>query len=221
MTKQITLPQGYKEFLTDIKNRIQQAQVKAGLAVNAELITLYWNIGRDILTKQNEQGWGAKVIDRLSKDLCSELSGQKGFSKRNLLFMRSFAEAMPDEEIVKQVVSQIPWGHIVRLIQKVKDPDERLWYIRKTIESGWSRAVLVHQIESGLFERQGSAQTNFKRALPAPQSELAGQILKDPYNFDFLTLSDEYKERELHLGLLDHHPLIPSRVGSRFCLCRK
>lgn len=210
------LPSDYGKFLTDIKTRIRQAQIRAGLAVNSELILLYWSIGRDILTKQSEQGWGAKVIDRLAEDLNSEFPGQQGYSKRNLLFMRGFAEAIPDEEIVKQPVSQIPWGHIVRLIQKVKTPEERLWYVHKTIENGWSRAVLVHQIESGLYERQGKAQTNFERALPAPQSELAGQILKDPYNFDFLELAGDHKERELHRGLLDHIRAFLLELGTGF-----
>lgn len=212
----IGLPVDYGNFLADIKARIRQAQIRAGLSVNAELILLYWSIGRDILFRQNEEGWGAKVIDRLAQDLSSEFPSQKGFSRRNLLFMRSFAEAIPDEEIVKQPVSQIPWGHIVRLIQKVKDNEERLWYVQKTIDNGWSRNVLVHQIEGGLFERQGKAQNNFERALPAPQSELAEQILKDPYNFDFLELSDDHKERELHRGLLDHIRAFLLELGTGF-----
>ncbi len=195
---------GYRKFLTDIKMRIRNAQNRAGLAVNAELVLLYWEIGRDILDKQAEQGWGARVIEKLSNDLCSEFPGQHGYSTRNLMFMRSFAEAIPDEEIVKQPVSQIPWGHIIRLIQKVKNPEERLWYVRKTIENGWSRKVLVHQIENRLFDRQGKAQTNFEKALPAHQSDLAQEILKDPFNFDFLTISDDAKERELHRCLLTH-----------------
>jgi predicted nuclease of restriction endonuclease-like (RecB) superfamily len=210
------LPSDYGKFLADIKARIRQAQIRAGLAVNSELILLYWNIGRDILTKQKEQGWGAKVVDRLSKDLCSEFPSQKGYSSRNLKYMRLFAEAWPDEQIVQQAVAQIPWGHNVRILDALKDVQERLWYVRKTIENGWSRAVLVHQIESGLYERQGSAQTNFERALPAPQSELAGQILKDPYNFDFLELSDDHKEREFHRGLLDHIRAFLLELGTGF-----
>jgi predicted nuclease of restriction endonuclease-like (RecB) superfamily len=127
-----------------------------------------------------------------------------GFSPRNLKYMRAFAEAWPDEAIVQQLVAQIPWGHNVRILDYVDAPVERDWYIRQTIENGWSRNVLVHQIESGLYRRQGKAVSNFTRTLPAPQSELAQQIVKDPYNFDFLTLSQEAQERELERGLLDH-----------------
>lgn len=194
----------YGEFLAEIKAKIRQAQVKAGLAVNSGVILLYWNIGRDILSKQEKQGWGAKVIDQLSKDLRSSFPGAKGYSSRNLKYMRSFAESWTDEKFVQQLAAQIPWFHNCVLLDKVKDCSERDWYIQKTIENGWSRNVLVHQIESGLYERLGSTQTNFERTLPSPQSELAGQILKDPYNFDFLTIGEEAKERELHLGLLSH-----------------
>jgi predicted nuclease of restriction endonuclease-like (RecB) superfamily len=176
----------YDTFLADLKERIRAAQVKAALAVNHQLVLLYWGIGRDILARQSEQGWGAKVIDQLAHDLRSAFPEMRGFSARNLKYMRSLAEAYPDEQFVQQAIAQIPWGHNVRILDRVKDPAEREWYLRKTIEHGWSQNVLVHQIESGLYNRQGKAQTNFTRTLPAPQSELAQQMLKDPYNFDFL-----------------------------------
>ena len=197
-----TVPQGYNDFLRELKQRIRQAQIRAALAVNRELVVLYWQIGRDILQRQSEQGWGAKVIERLAEDLHSEFPDVKGLSRTNLLYMRAFAEAWPDESFVQQLVGQIPWGHNIRLLDQVKDPAEREWYIRQTIENGWSRNVLVIHIEAGLYRRQGKAQTNFTNALPAPQSDLAQQILKDPYNFDFLTLSQEAHEKDLESALL-------------------
>jgi predicted nuclease of restriction endonuclease-like (RecB) superfamily len=198
------IPKGYDKFLAELKDRIRHAQLRAALSVNRELVLLYWSVGRDILARQKDRGWGAKVIDRLAADLRKAFPEMTGFSPRNLKYMRAFAEAWPDEAIVQQLVAQIPWGHIVRILDYVKVPREREWYIRQTIENGWSRNVLVHQIESGLYRRQGKALTNFRRTLPAPQSELAQQIVKDPYNFDFLTLSQEARERELERGLLDH-----------------
>ncbi len=175
-----SIAEGYDDFLRDLKERIRSAQVQAVLAVNRELVLLYWQIGRDILTRQQQQGWGAKVIERLSADLRSSFPEMKGFSPRNLKYMRAFAEAYLEESFVQQVVAQIPWGHNVRLLDLVKDPLERLWYAQQTIQYGWSRNILVHQIESGLYRRQGKATTNFDRTLPQPQSELAQQLLKDP-----------------------------------------
>lgn len=198
------IPEGYEEFLRGLKQRIHQAQLQAVLAVNRELVLLYWSIGREILARQNQEGWGAKVIERLAIDLRSEFPEIKGFSRTNLLYMRAFADAWPDEPIVQQVVGQIPWGHNVRILDMVKTPPEREWYVRQTIENGWSRNVLVHQIESGLYKRQGRAVSNFERTLPALQSELAQQLVKDPYNFDFLSLGPEAKERDLERGLIGH-----------------
>lgn len=174
------------------------------LAVNRELITLYWQIGRDILDRQEKAGWGAKIVDRVAKDLHTDFPEIKGLSRTNLLYMRSFAEAWPDEAIVQQVVGQIPWGHNVRLLDLVKSAEERLWYIQQTVANGWSRSVLVMHIETGLYRRQGKAQTNFAQTLPAPQSDLARQLLKDPYNFDFLTLSKEAHEKDLEAALVEH-----------------
>lgn len=198
------LPEGYEQFLGGLKDRIREAQLRAALAVNRELVLLYWSLGRDILIRQGEQGWGAKVIDRLAVDLKRAFPGMAGFSARNLKYMRAFAAAWPEEPIVQQLVAQIPWGHNVRLLDRVESPDERTWYVRKTLEHGWSRNILVLQIESGLFHRQGKAVTNFQATLPKPQSDLAEQLLKDPYNFDFLTLGDDARERELERGLLEH-----------------
>ena len=198
------VPRDYARLLEDIKERVQTARVKAGLAVNRELVLLYWHIGHRILLVQHREGWGAKVVDRLARDLGREFPDMTGFSSRNLLFMRAFAADNPDPAIVKQLVSQLPWGHIVRLGQMVRNPEEREWYIRATIEHGWSRNVLVHQIESDLYGRKGKALSNFGRTMPAAQSELAGQVLKDPYNLDFLGLSEDVAERELERSLLEH-----------------
>jgi predicted nuclease of restriction endonuclease-like (RecB) superfamily len=195
---------GYDEFLRELKERIQQAQLRAAISINRELVLLYWRIGRDILERQQQQGWGAKVIDQLSRDLQKDFPGIKGFSQRNLKYMRAFAEAWPDEQFVQEVLAQITWYHNLTLLDKVKDAADREWYVRQTIEQGWSRNVLVLQIESGLYQRQGKAVTNFSRTLPAPQSDLAQQTIKNPYNFDFLMLEQEAHERDLERGLLAH-----------------
>ena len=182
------IPEGYDEFLRGLKERIRTAQVRAALAVNRELVLLYWRIGQDILERQSESGWGSRVIDRLATDLRSAFPEMRGFSPRNLKYMRAFAEAWHDESIVQEPLAQLTWYHNITILEKLKAGEERLWYARQAIANGWSRNVLVHQIESDLFRRQGKALTNFQRTLPAPQSELAQQIIKDPYNFDFLNL---------------------------------
>jgi predicted nuclease of restriction endonuclease-like (RecB) superfamily len=207
---------GYDVLLADLKTRIRTARVRAALAVNRELVLLYWSIGREILTRQKEQGWGAKVIERLSEDLRGEFPDMRGLSSRNLKYMRALAEAWPDAAIVQQVVAQIPWGHNVRLLDYLDTVEERLWYAQQTMEHGWSRNVLVHQFESGLYARQGKAVTNFDRALPPPQSDLAHQLLKDPYNFEFLTLRDSADERTLERGLLDHIRQFLLELGAGF-----
>ncbi len=157
------VPAGYEELLQELKTRIRHAQIRAALAVNRELVLLYWQIGRDILQRQQGQGWGAKVIDRLSNDLRRAFPEMKGFSPRNLKYMRAFAEAWPDEQFVQQLAAQIPWFHNCILLDKLRDADEREWYVRKTIEHGWSRNILVLQIETRLFHRQGKAVSNFAR----------------------------------------------------------
>ncbi|MBD0267443.1 MAG: DUF1016 domain-containing protein [Cyanobacteria bacterium Co-bin8] len=195
--------ENYSAFLSDLKERIRAAQVKAALAVNTELIQLYWQIGSEILRKQEQEGWGAKIIDRLAGDLKREFPDIKGFSRSNLKYMRAFAEAYPEGQIGQQLAGQIPWFHNCMILDKVKDPQARLWYIQKTIENGWSRNILVMQIESSLYQRQGGAVTNFDRTLPAPQSDLAQQLIKDPYNFDFLSLGADAQERDLEKALVE------------------
>ncbi len=200
---QTALPSGYAPLLADLKARVRAAQVRAVLSVNREMILLYWNIGRDILRCQHQEGWGAKVVERLAGDLRAEFPEMHGFSRANLLSMRAFAEAYVDESIVQQLVGQLPWGHNVLLLAKVKNAEQRLWYAQQTLEHGWSRAVLAVQIQTDAHSRHGKALTNFKQTLPPPQSDLAQQALKDPYTFDFLTLSAEARERELEQGLVD------------------
>ena len=238
---------GYSIFLKQIKDRIRFAQVKANLSVNQELINLYWDIGRLVSEKQDNEGWGAKVIDRLANDLKNDLSPEiKGFSTRNIKRMKAFYNEYPisqefaedqsfseKEVIVPQAVAQfkenlmrtlrkyamqIPWGHNIILIEKVKNPDERVWYMRQILEYGWSRNVLDLQIKSGLYMRTGKAVTNFDKTLPPLQSDLAQQTLKDPYIFDFLTLDADFKERELETGLINHlqNFLIELGIGFAF-----
>ncbi|MBB2820002.1 UNVERIFIED_ORG: putative nuclease of restriction endonuclease-like (RecB) superfamily [Rhizobium esperanzae] len=207
---------GYASLLSELKERIRAARLKAAVAVNRELILLYWSIGRDILARQTAAGWGARVIDRLAADLRRDFPEMTGLSPRNLKYMRAFAEAFSDEEIVQQLVAHLPWGHNVKLIEAVKSPEERLWYARQAVEHGWSRNILVHQLESGLYRRQGKALTNFARTLPAPQSELAQELIKDPYSFDFLALGPAMSERELEQGLLEHLRSLILELGKGF-----
>lgn len=197
-------PDSYELFFDDLKKRISNARIKAALAVNKELVLLYWQLGRDIIERQKTEGWGSKVVTQLAKDLKREFPDMKGFSRTNLMYMRSFAESWPDEQFVHQLGGQIPWKHNCVLLDKVKDPDARRWYIQKTVEHGWSRKVLTMQIETNLHQRQGSAVTNFERTLPPAQSDLARQMLKDPYSLDFLTISEEVAERELEQALITH-----------------
>ena len=165
MTDQTPSIENYTALLASIKERIQSAQVRAALAVNSELVLLYWGIGSEITRRQKEEGWGTKVIDNLARDLKRSFPDMQGFSLRNLKYMKSFAEAWPEEAIVQQAAALLPWFHNCVLLDKVKDPEERLWYIREAIQNGWSRNVLVIQIEAGLFRRQGKALTNFQRTL--------------------------------------------------------
>lgn len=211
-----TPPDGYTDWLTDLKGRIHGAQQRAALAVNRELVLLYWEIGRDILARQAEQGWGAKVIERLAHDLRTAFPDMKGFSPRNLKYMRAFAEAWPDAEFVQGVLAQLPWYHQLALLDKLPGPQTRKWYAAKAIEHNWSRNILVMQIESRLLERSGKAVTNFSDQLPKPQSDLARESLKDPYRFDFLGLTDEAQEREIENALVKHVTDFLLELGAGF-----
>lgn len=210
------VPQGYAEWLAALKGQIHQAQQRAALAVNRELVPLYWQIGHDILERQAQQGWGAKVIDRLAHDLRTAFPDMKGFSPRNLKYMRAFAQAWPDAEFVQQAAAQLPWFHLCTLIDKLKTRQERDWYLARAIEHQWSRNVLEMQIETRLHVRTGQAVTNFDTRLPQPQSDLARESLKDPYRFDFLGLTDQAQERAIESALVQHVTQFLLELGAGF-----
>ena len=214
-------PVGYQLWLGGLKAQIQLAQQRAVLAVNQELLKLYWQIGNDILQRQQQQGWGSKVIDQLAKDLRVAFPELKGFSARNLKYMRAFAEAWREPEFVQQPVAQLPWGHHLVLLTKLKESSSRLSYAALVQQHGWSRNVLVHQIESQVLQRQGQATTNFAQTLPAPQSELAQQTLKDPYIFDFLSLGMAAHERDIEKALTQHISQFLLELGAGFAFVGK
>ncbi|NWB68208.1 YhcG family protein [Pseudomonas sp. I8001] len=211
-----TPPEGYSDWLSDLKSRIHCAQQRATLAVNRELVLLYWQIGQDILTRQARQGWGTKVIERLAQDLRSAFPEMKGFSPRNLKYMRAFAEAWPDSEFVQQAAAQLPWGHNLVLLDRLPGPETRRWYVAQAIEHNWSRNILVMQIEGRLLERSGNAVSNFDGLLPEAQSDLARESLKDPYRFDFLGLSLDAQEREIENALVKHVTDFLLELGAGF-----
>lgn len=206
------LIKNYPAILQDLKEKIRQARLRATLAVNTELLNIYWEIGHTILQQQKSEGWGAKIIDRLAADLRLEFADMKGLSPRNFKYMRAFADAYPDFIIVQQSIAQIqnteneaftilqrsiaqlPWGHNCTLLDKLKLPEERAFYAQKAVQNGWTRDMLVNQIESGLFKRQGAITNNFGLTLPAYDSELALALFKDPYHLDFVMLAEEAKE---------------------------
>jgi predicted nuclease of restriction endonuclease-like (RecB) superfamily len=190
-------PADYAGWLVGLKERIASARQLAALAVNQELVRLYHDIGREILDRQTRQGWGAKVIDRLAADLRDAFPEMKGFSSRNLKYMKFFAEICPDLRIGQQPAAQLPWFHLVTLLTKVSDAGEREWYAAQTLQQGWSRSTLDVHIKNRLHRRRGVAVTNFDLRLPTPHSRLAGEALKDPYLFDFLGLGEEAHERDI------------------------
>lgn len=193
---------GYGELLGHLKAKIRGARTRAVLAANQELTLLYWDLGRLILARQSDEGWGSKVVNRLSRDLRKAFPDMKGLSPRNLKYMRRLADAWPDREVVQGLLAQIPWWSNIALLEKLDAAELRRWYAQKTIEHGWSRNVLVMQIETRLHERQGQAINNFDAALPRPQSDLAAGLLKDPYIFGFLSLEDDAQERDVERALM-------------------
>jgi len=222
----------YKKWLADLKNKVRSIQIKAAIAVNKELLTFYWELGADIVQRQSTTNWGDSFLSQLSADLMDEFPDMKGFSVRNLKYVRQWylfycsdlqtgSPAIGQQlvaqfeyesrqhagKFVKQDISpiiQIPWGHNIVVITKIKNVDEAIFYVQKTIQNNWSRAVLTHHIESGLYSREGKAITNFHATLPTPQSDLARQTLKDPYKFDFLNLREKHDEKELEDALINH-----------------
>jgi predicted nuclease of restriction endonuclease-like (RecB) superfamily len=214
--KLLPAPAGYADWLVDLKTRIYTAQQRAARTVNQELVLLYWQIGRDILERQSLQGWGSKVIERLAADLLAAFPEMKGFSTRNLKYMRSFAEAWTNFAIVQEALAQLPWSHQLALLDKLQTEDMRLWYAAKASEHGWSRNVLVHHIDSQLHARTGKAVTNFANHLPAPDADLARESLKDPYKLDFLGLGEEAKERAIESAIVDHITSFLLELGAGF-----
>jgi len=219
MSKELSLFQSseYLNFLTDLKGRIHTAQMRSALAANAEMIGLYWHIGRSIIQIQQEKPWGNAVVKQLSIDLIKAYPGISGFSRTNLFAMRQMVLFFdPQSEIVPQAVGQIPWGHIRVIMAKVKDLKIADFYLKGTMEYGWSRDILVMQIEQSLHEREGKSVTNFQSVLPKPQSDLAQQTLKDPYIFDFMTLSKDAKERDIERQLIQHIAHFLMELGKGF-----
>lgn len=206
----------YKAFLNSVQRRIQESQLKAVLAVNSELISLYWEIGKMLFEKMQNEGWGAKTIDRLAQDLSSRVPDISGFSARNLRYMKRFFEIYQDTPILQRPVAKLPWGHNVTLMEKLTSNDERFWYAEQTIENGWTRPMLILWIESDLYSRQGKAITNFKNTIPNVNSDLAEQTLKDPYNFSFLSLDKKHREQDLEQGLIDHIQKFLLELGQGF-----
>ncbi len=211
-----TVPIDYNSFLVALKTRIRNERLRVVLASNTALVNLYWDIGNSILQKQTREGWGTKVIDRLSSDLSKEFPEMRGFSARNLKYMRTFASAWPDNTIVQRVVAQLPWRSNLALLDKIEDPKIRIWYAEKTLEYGWSKTILVHQIESGAYERKGKTTNNFSLSLPPPDSDMANQIFKDPYLFDFLGTADTRREKEIEQALVDHIQHFLLELGQGF-----
>ena len=212
------LPSDYKDTLELIIQKIELAQQKAVISANITLLDLYWDIGNILLHKKKEQGWGAKVINTLSNDITSAFPDSKGYSCRNLEYMSQFAKTYSNYLDVKDELSKVSWSHNLVLMSKVKDENERNWYINETIKNGWARSVLILQIEYGLYDRTKIEDKthNFPKTLPPVQSELAEQTLKDPYIFDFLTLSKQYKEKDLEDQLVKHITQFLLELGAGF-----
>ncbi|MFT2749686.1 PDDEXK nuclease domain-containing protein [Clavibacter sp. Sh2036] len=193
----------YEDVLAELKGRVHAARHAAQRRVNTELVILYWRIGATLARQSDEQAWGSGVISRLAADLRAEFPEMKGFSPRNLIYMRSFARAWPDPAIAQRPVAQLPWGHVTVLLSRVDEQADRDWYASRSVSHGWSRNVLEHHIRTRLHERSASAPTNFDRALDAEQSDLARQLTKDPYVLDFLAVDGDAAERELERALVD------------------
>lgn len=230
MTQSIIKTEDYLAFIQNIKQRIQGAQIKASVAVNQALLHLYWELAERIVAKQQDSAWGDGFLLQMSRDLQAEFPDMKGFSLRNLKYMRQWFQfwsvgssigqqvvaRLDNPAIAQQLVAQIPWGHNLVIISKIKAPEQALFYVQKIIQNNWSRVVLTHQIESGLHLREGKAISNFKSTLPAPHSDLARQMLKDPYHFDFLMLKERHDEQELENSLIEHITRFLLELGAGF-----
>ena len=210
------MPDNYAHLLKELKQRITTERLRVAITANAAMILLYWDIGQAILHRQKREGWGAKIVDRLSADLCEAFPDMQGLSPRNLKNMRKFAEAWPEREFVQRTVAQIPWRSNLALLDKLETRETRLWYAGKAIENGWSRDLLVLQIEAEAHQREGKAVNNFALTLPPADSDMALQVFKDPYLFDFLGTADPRREREIEQGLVDHVQKFLLELGNGF-----
>lgn len=210
------LPADYKNVLSELKERIRRERLKVTLSANTSMTLMYWDIGRVILERQAQEGWGAKVIDRLSEDLKHSFPEMSGLSARNLKYMRKFAEAWPESIVVQRSVAQIPWRSNLTLLEKLEDSRLRLWYAQQVIVNGWSKDVLAMQIDNRLHERQGKALNNFQELLPPADSDMASQVFKDPYLFDFLGTADPRREREVEKALVEHVKEFLMELGHGF-----
>ncbi|MEO8017434.1 MAG: PDDEXK nuclease domain-containing protein [Pseudomonadota bacterium] len=211
-----SLPPDYGTTLKALQQRVLQARSRVILSANSALVMLYWEVGRTILERQSQEGWGAKIVDRLARDLRRSFPDMQGFSTRNLQFMRGFAREFPDSAIVKQLVSQLPWGHVLCLIQRIKGPVAREWYMRQAVCHGWSRRTLELQMLANAHERQGRAVTNFDSAMMLSESRRAAEVFKDPYLFDFLGTTDISRERQVEQALVEHIQQFMLELGSGF-----
>ncbi len=240
MAQNLSVDKQYKKWIVELKDKIRTTQIKAAMTVNRELLNLYWELGREICEKEQKANWGEGLIDQLARDLSAAFPGVKGFSQRNLFYIKrwylfyNYSEKVPqvvaeiedtsktvEFEFVSQLVTQIPWGHNREIITKCSNRDEALFYVRETIKNNWSRAILMLQIESKLYERQGKAIQNFQLALPVPQADLARETLKNPYNFDFLTLGQKAGERDLENALTEHIQKFLLELGQGFAYMGK
>lgn len=210
------LPYWYPALLESVSTRVATGQRRGQVAVNRELLVTYWDIGRDILDRQQDEGYGTRVIDRLSADLRDRFPDGRGYSPRNLKYMRAFAAAWPDPEVVQARLAQLPWYHHIALLEKLSDTEQRLWYAAAAVEEGWSRDVLTYQIKTRLRERSGNAVTNFAATLPPGDSDLAQQATRDPYVFDFLARTETRRERDLEQGLVEHVERFLLALGQGF-----
>ncbi len=213
-----SMPDWYGDLLASVRDRVATGRQRALASVNSELVLTYWHIGREILARQDREGYGTKVIDRLSADLREAFPDAKGFSPRDLKYMRAFADAWSNEKVVQAPLAQLPWYHQLALLDRVPNKHQRFWYAAQAAHEGWSGRVLIHQIETRLHERAGKAITNFDQAIPGPHGELAQQLTKDPYLFDFLSVTETKLERDLERALLDHVTDFLLELGQGFAL---
>ncbi len=216
------LDKDFNSFVKELKQKILLSQQQAIKAVNYELVLLYWDIGNSIILNQKQQGWGAKIVENLSSELKKSFPNMSGFSSRNLKYMRQFADTYQDKTFVQEVLAQLSWYNNLTIMQKIKDESIRNWYIYKNIENGWSQSVLIHQIESNLYERTNNKKlTNFDNTLETSHSEMVQEVLKDPYIFDFLELSEKAKEKDIEAQLVKHITEFLLELGVGFAFVGK